>query len=202
MWPRTIIAAEKKPQSPKNSRLFLHPHTGGLQTRHCNSHSSQLSTHVAATSWKLLKLSPRAQICPWQRCCFPGSALEIQPSSFPPSTLQISDDLEQRASAVMITKPPKQEDEQEWKAGRAALALHKHWGTRWQQLHHRLVTQALLPGTRGCQELLCQPGRHRSRLSLLTSDTGAPTQENTRAEHACLGPVEPQDRFLLQLFTY
>lgn len=102
MRPGTIIASEKKPQSPKNSRLVLHPHTGGLQTRHCNSHSSQPSTHIAVASWKLLKLSPRAQICPGQKCCFPGSALKTQLSVFPTSALQISDDLEQRVRAVMI----------------------------------------------------------------------------------------------------
>lgn len=214
----------KETSVTKNSRLSQHPHTGGLQTRHCNSYSSQPSTHIAEASWKLLKLSPHAQICPWQRCCFPGSALKTQLSVFLPSTLQISDDLEQRVQAVTITKLPDQEDEPKGKGGRhqqqprAALAPVPSTANAVRDTMtavppspgHRVPQSPI----RGCQELLSQSAR--SHMSLVTSDTGAPTLENSGAEHTrqqpqkqllcqcnpATGQLQPQDTFLLQLCTY
>lgn len=195
---------------------------GGLQTRHCSSYSSQLSTHVAEASWKLLKLCPRAQICPWQRCCFPGSALKTQLSVFPPSTLQISDDLEQRVRAATITKLPNQEDEQEGKGGRhqqeppAALA---------PVLSTDNAVRDTMTAFTWSQSRWCQASEDARGLCLSKAQVtnvlshirhGSTHAQHTGAQrtrqqpqrqvlckcHPATGHLQAQDRFVLQLFTY
>lgn len=185
-----------------------------------NPHCSQLSTHITVASWELLKLSPPAQMCPWQRCCPPGSAPKAQPSLFLPSTLHISDDLEQRVRAVIMTKLPNREDEQEGteasEQSRAALAPVPSTGNA---LRDTMTAAPPSPGDRAPaarQEVprLCQAVRSLC-VPLVTSDRSthagnrrgstrppAATGATGAKCHPATGQLPPQDTFLPQLFIH
>lgn len=144
-----------------------------------------------------------------QKCCSPGSALKIQLSTFPPSTLQISDDREQRVRAGMITKLPGHEDEQEGKGGRhqqwsrAALAPKMHWGTRCQ---HHLVTgdgKSCCASQEGTGHICPQshPTQEHPRWKTEGQNPSPAASEPLVGKcHPATGQLQPQDRFLLLLF--
>lgn len=219
MWPRTIIATEKKPQSPKT------PDYSYILTEGDPKHDTELTLLPAQHTHHcgLLGAAQALPTCPnvpWQRFCLPGSALKAQPSLFLPSTLHISDDLEQRVRAVMMTKLPNREDEQEGteasEQSRAALAPVPSTGNA---LRDTMTAAPPSPGDRAPaarQEVprlsqavrsLCVPlvtsdrsthaGNHRgsTRPPAATGATGGKC-------HPVMGQLPPQDTFLPQLFIH